>query len=189
MSNSWLPASCAPGGLESLSRVPGKRLHNIKAHRLPSADQNTEPGCKTRSQVWLPSAHTACPVTTADPILCPVAKPLILWDAGPLPFIALSDTPKKREELWSGKSGAHQTTDPWHLQGHSLPLLCLIDRKPRPLRGKETSLKVTQSVHGKLKWMERDVFFFGELLGGSLLCCAQRVEDYPSPGLWYSQGV
>lgn len=39
----------------------------------------------------------------------------------------------------------------------SLPL-CLTDRKPRPLRGKETLLKVTQSVHVKLKWMEREVW-------------------------------
>lgn len=117
-------------------------------------------------------------MTTADPILCPVAKHLIHRAAGPLPFIALSDTPKRGEEHWSGKSGAHQITDNWHLQSHLLPPLCLTDRKPRLQRGQETSLKVTQSVHIKFNWMEQTL---GEILGSCLFCCTERVEEMLIP--------
>lgn len=108
-------------------------------------------------------------MTTADPILCPVAKHLIHRAAGPLPFIALSDTPKRGEERWSGKSGVHQITDTWHLQGHLLPPLCLTGHRPQ-----ETSLKVTQSVHVKSNWMETDI---GRNPGKCLFCYTQRVEE------------
>lgn len=110
----------------------------------------------------------------ADPIPCPVAKHLIHRAAGPLPFIALGDTPKRGEERWSGKSGVHQITDTWHLQGHLLPPLCLTDRKPRPQRGQENSLKVTQSIHVKSNWMETDI---GRNPRKCLLCYTQRVEE------------
>lgn len=71
----------------------------INAHCgfCPVPTETLSQAIKLRAKPGFPLQY--CSVTPADPILCPVAKHLILWTAGPLPFITLSDTPKERGAL------------------------------------------------------------------------------------------
>lgn len=73
-------------------------------------------------------------------------------------------THPRREELWPGKSGAHQIADTWHLQGHLLPPLS--DRQEtQALGGKEVFTEGHTVCSHRTQVDGRRYLEFGEIQG------------------------
>lgn len=160
---------------------------NVHCGFCPVPTETLSQAIKLRAKPGFPLQN--CPVTPADPILCPVAKHLILWTAGPLPFTTLSDTPS-REELWPGKSGAHQIADTWHLQGHPFPPLSDRQETQAPV-GKEVFTEGHTVCSHRTRVDGKRYLEFGEIQEAAGFCCTPRAEEIlrPPPQFCGTPGV